>query len=115
MDFIQHREPCHLMASLQCRPVQCFQHGVDVGGVSISVENKAGHSSLHCLNSAGGVLNLSVEIPDGRGVHIINKIILEQRLDIIMYYMYTHIKMVKGVLCSVRTEKVINLHMYKNL
>ena len=23
--------------------------------------------------------------------------------------------MVKGVLCSVRTEKVINLHMYKNL
>ena len=54
----------------------------------ISVENKAGHSSLHSLNSAGVVL--SVEIPDGRGVHIINKIVLEQRLDIIMYYMYTH-------------------------
>ena len=32
--------------SLQCGPVQCFQHAVDTGGVSISAKYEAGCSSL---------------------------------------------------------------------
>ena len=66
MDFLQHGEPCGVTASLQCRPDQCLQHAVDARGVSISVENKVGSSSLHCLNSADVLL--SVGVPDGRGV-----------------------------------------------
>ena len=66
MDFLQHGEPCDVTASLQCRPVQCLQHAVDTRGVSVSVENKAGSSSLHRFNSTDVLL--SVGVPDGRGV-----------------------------------------------
>jgi len=68
VDFIRHGKPGDLTASLQCGPVQCFQHAVDTRRVSISVKNKAGTgcSLLHCLISADVLL--SVRIPEGRGV-----------------------------------------------
>ena len=72
MDFIQHGEPRDLSVSLQCGPVQRFQNAVDTRGVSISVKNKVGCSSLHCLISADVLL--SVRIPEGRGI-------LQHRLD----------------------------------
>ena len=42
----QHGEPGDLTASLQCGPVQLFQHAVDVRRVPVSAKHKMGCSSL---------------------------------------------------------------------
>jgi len=51
VDFIWHGEPRDLTMSLQCgqQAVQQAVDNNDARGVSISVKNKAGCSSLHCF------------------------------------------------------------------
>ena len=43
---VQHGEPGDLTASLQCGPVQPFQHAVDIRCVPVSAKHKMGCSSL---------------------------------------------------------------------